>query len=265
MGFLDFIFDPGKEDREQANELYAQSVGNQQNLDAWKKKMMEQRLGLANAMLYGGNTQNPNMATADGVNSAPGVDVKGALPQAQDWEARFFNFLETSPDTAYNSQRGQLERGIKDAEKSLKTSLNNRGLADSTLGMSKLANLGLNRARGLSGLEGERIDRQGQRISQGNQAAQSILDRALNMGNSASGVATSFNTNVPSLINNQAANYANQAANAGSGIGTDLISEASRSMFDKMFPTTVQKQPTSSAGGIGQNVLMKYLTGGIFG
>ena len=262
MGFLDFIFDPGKEDREQANDLYAQSIGSQQNLDAWKRKMMEDRLGLANQFLFGGNAQNPSGMGADGVNSAPGVDVKGALPQAQDWEARFFNFLETSPDTAYNAQRGQMERGLADAEKSLKTSLNNRGLAGSGLGMSKLANLGLNRARGLSGLEGERIERKGANIAQGNQAAQSILDRALNMGNSASGVATNFNTNVPQLLSNQANSFSNAANSAGGGIGQDLIAEGSRQMFDKMFPTN---KPQSQPGGLGQNVLMKYITGGIFG
>ncbi|MBU1109702.1 MAG: hypothetical protein KKB51_23680 [Candidatus Riflebacteria bacterium] len=250
MGFLDFIFDPGKEDREQANDLYAQSVGTQASTEAWKKKMMEDRLAMADSMLTGGDIN--------------GTNVTGALPTAQSWEDKFYSFLETSPDTTYNAQRSTMERGLADAKKSYAANLNQRGLSNSGFGLSKYLNLDVARAKNLSGLEGERIDRKGQTIAQGNQMAQSSLDRALNMGNSASGVATSFNTQVPSLLNQQGNSYANQASSAGSGIGQDLIAQASKNMFDKMFPTTVATPTQSSAGGIGQKAL-SYLTGGIFG
>jgi len=248
MGFLDFIFDPGKKDREQANDLYAQSVGTQASTEAWQKKLMEDRLAMSNSMLTGGNVN--------------GVNVAGALPRAQSWEDQFYSFLEKSPDTTYNAQRGQMERGFADAKKSYAANLNQRGLSGSNFGLSKFLNLDLARAKGLSGLEGERIDRRGQRISQGNQMAQSILDRALNMGNSASGVATNFNAQVPSMLGQQGNYFANQANNAGNGIGQDLIAQASKGMFDKMFPTTVAPPPQSQAGGIGQTLLnlgMKFL------
>ena len=71
------------------------------------------------------------------------------------------------------------------------------------------------------------------------------------MGNSASGMANNFNTRVPYMLQGVGNNYMNQANAAGPGIGQDLISEASRNMFDRMFPTTVATPPQSQARRMG--------------
>ena len=172
MGFFgdvfNAIFDPGKKDREKANDLYSQSVNSQAATEAWKKQLLEDRLDIANKFLFGGDVFSPDQLDDQGnpVEGAQGFEIKGALPQAQGWEARFFDFLEKSPDTTYNAQRSQLEKGTKDAKKAITANLNKRGLSNSVMGAAKLGKLDLNRISGLSKLEGERIDRKGQRIAQ---------------------------------------------------------------------------------------------------
>lgn len=248
MGFLDFIFDPGKKDREQANQTYQQSVNSQiANEQYWKD--------LASKMLYGSG-YDPKTGQ---VNSMPGQG--GAMERAQTWEDRFFNYLDTAPDITYNAQRGTFERSMKEAEKSMKSSLNARGLSNSVLGVSRLGNLMGTRALGLANLEGQRQDRRGQNIQAGTQMASSILDRALNLGK-----AGTFGTQVPQLQQGYANYLSNQANSAGGGIGQSLLAEGTRNMMDNMFAkSTVQQPPAQSAGGIGQNVLMRYITGGLFG
>ena len=265
---IGMVFDPGKSSRDQAQALNEQSLASQQGQEAWQRGLLQDRLDLSNQFLYGGNVQNPAMAGADGVNASPGTDVVGALPQAQDWEARFFNYLEKSPDTTYNAQRGALEKGIKDAQSSVASNLNRRGLSGSALGASQYGNLGLDRARGLSQLEGERIGRQGENIAKGAQLSSSILDRALNMGNAASGMVSNFNTQIPGMLSSQANQAQSQANQAGSGIGGELIAQGAQSAFDRLFPT---KQTTTSngasAGGWGQTLVkgaISGLTGGLF-
>ncbi|HMM60897.1 MAG TPA: hypothetical protein PKC25_12295, partial [Candidatus Rifleibacterium sp.] len=125
-----------------------------------------------------------------------------------------------------------------------------------------------NRASGLSTLEGERIDRKGQRLSQGTELSQSILNRALNMGNTASGAATNFSTSIPNMLTNQAYQNSNIAANSGSSIIGDLAAEAGRNYLSNIFKKTDGQASSGSSGGNGgvlQNVALKYITGGLFG
>lgn len=254
------LTNPGWKEKKKANEQNAAALAAQANTEAWQKKLMQDRLDMANAMLLGGSVVDPTTGNR--------VSVTGALPQAQDWETQFFNYLRSSPDTTYNAQRGQLERGISDAKKSMTSNLNSRGLLGSVLGISKLGDIDFNRARAISGLEGERIDRKGQRLSQGTELSQSILNRALNMGNTASGAATNFNTSIPNMLSNQAYQNSNIAANSGSSIVGDLAAEASRNYLSNIFKKTdgqASSGSSNSGGGVGQNVLLRYITGGFLG
>lgn len=252
---INTVFDPGKKSREDAQRLNEQSLATQQGQEAWQRGLMQDRLDLANQLLYGGNVQNPALAGADGVNSSPGTQVQGALPQSQDWEARFFNFLNTAPDTTYNRQRGALESSMKAAEKGLASQLNRRGLSGTGMGASKYGRLGFERAKAMSDLEGQRIDRKGQNIATGTQLAGTILDRALDMGNQASGMAGRFTSRIPGMLGTQAALAQGQANAAGSGIGGELIAQGAQQVFDRLFPSkTVQAAP-QQAGGLGQTLL----------
>lgn len=246
--FVDKIFDPGKKDREAANATYQSSVAGQAASEKYWKD-------LVNKMLYGNGF---NQETGE-INSQPGQG--GAIERAQTWEDKFFNYLDTAPDLTYNAQRGTFERSIKEAENSMKSNLNARGLSNSVLGVSRLGNLMGTRAQGLASLEGQRQDRRGQNIQAGTSMASSILDRALNLGK-----AGTFGTQVPQLQQGYAGYLSNQANAAGGGIGQDLLAEGTRNIMDNMFrKTTVAAPPAQSAGGIGQNVLMRFVTGGLFG
>lgn len=249
------IFDPGKSSRDEANALSQQALSSQQGQESWQRGLLQDRLGIANNLLFGGNVQKPG-SQVGGVNSAPGTDVTGALPQSQEWENRFFEFLNKAPDTTYNRQRDVLDRSMKEAERYLTSNLNKRGIQNTTLGASQFGSLGLERSKALSDLEGQRIDRQGQNIATGTQLAGGILDRALNMGNNASGMVNNFNTRVPDMLNFQSQNAQSQANAAGNGIGSQLVSQASQNIFDRLFP---QKQMPAnngqSAGGVGQTLL----------
>jgi len=254
---IGMVFDPGKSSRDDAQRLNEQSLQSQQGQEAWRRGLMEDRLNLGNQMLFGGNVQDPNAIGPDGVNSAPGVDVQGALPQAEDWNARFMTFLDKAPDTTYNQQRSTFERSMKDAEASLNTQLNRRGLLDSALGASKFGDVSMNRARGLSALEGERMDRKGQSIATGAQFSNSLLDRALSMGDRASGMAAGFQSNVPNMMSSQA-NQATKPANAADGgIGSQLVAQGAQSVFDRMFPqkATNYSNGSQNAGGVGQSLI----------
>ena len=254
------LTNPGWKEQKKANEQNAAALAAQGNTEAWQKKLMQDRLDMANSMLLGGSIVDPTTGKT--------VSVTGALPQAQDWETQFFSYLKNSPDTTYNAQRGQLERSIVDAKKSMTSNLNSRGLLSSVLGASRLGGIDFNRASALSGLEGERIDRRGQRLSQGTELSQSILNRALNMGNTASGAATNFNTSIPNMLTNQANQNSNIAANSGSSIIGDLAAEAGRNYLSNIFKKTDGQASSGSSGGNGgvlQNVALRYITGGLFG
>ena len=251
---IGMVFDPGKGSRDEAQSLNEQSLAATQGQEAWQRGLMEDRLGISDKLLYGGNMQDPSMAGPDGVNSSPGTDVTGALPQAEDWNARFMDFLDKAPDATYNQQRSTFERSMKDAEASLNTQLNRRGLLNSTLGASKFGDNSMNRARGLSALEGERMDRKGQNIATGAQFSNTLLDQALSMGDRASGMAAGFQSNVPNMLSGQA----NQASNAaGGGIGSQLVARGAQSVFDRMFPQkrTSYSNGSQNAGGVGQGLL----------
>ena len=258
MGFLDFIFDPGKEDRERSNDLYQSSIGNQAALDQWKRDMMMGRSNLAHMMLMG---KSPGQK----VDLGPGVTddtkdrydemgVTGAMPRAQDWTDRFFKFLDTSPDTTYNKQRTSFERGILDTQKSLDSMARRRGISNSGMALGNLRDLSMQRARGLSDLEGMRIDRQGERLSQGTQLANSLLDKILNMGNQSAGMAGGLSTQVPAMQSAFATSLANNAP-SGAGI-QNLIGQAAGSLFDRIFPSNTRTPPQAPpAGGIGQTII----------
>lgn len=248
------LTNPGWKEQKKANEQNAAALAAQGNTEAWQKKLMQDRLDMANAMLLGGSVVDPT--------SGNRVSVTGALPQAQDWESQFFSYLRNSPDTTYNAQRGQLERGISNAKKNMTSNLNSRGLLGSVLGISKLGDIDFNRASALSTLEGERMDRKGQRLSQGTELSQSILNRALNMGNTASGAATNFNTSIPNMLSNQAYQNSNIAANSGSSIIGDLAAEAGRNYLSNIFKKTdgqASSGSSNSGGGVIQNAINTYL------
>jgi len=228
MGFFDSvgdffsdIFTPGARQADEANKLNQQAIANQSGLDAWKQKLIGDRLNMSQSLLTGG-----------GIN---GVPVVGALPTAREWQNKFFNFLNTSPDTTFNAQKSAVARGFTNAENQLAQTAANRGISTSGINLGNIVNLGAQRASAMSDLQGQRVDRQGQRINQGLQFAQSLLDNALNMGNAASGMATGFNTNVPGLMSNYAGNLMNQAntAAASGSIGQQLLTDAFGQIFKK--------------------------------
>lgn len=245
--FFKDVFTPGARQADEANKLQQQAINSTAANEAYWRD-------IANKLLWGEN-RNPETGA---IESKPG-QTTGAMGKAKDWEKRFFDYLETAPDLTYNAQRGQLERGIMDANKALKSNLNSRGLSNSVLGVSKLGNLAGTRALGLADLEGQRQDRKGQNIQAGTSFAGNLLDRALNLTKQGT-----FGTQVPALQSNYAGSLMNQAnsAMAGGSIGQDLLAEAGRTMYDNMFKKTTA--PTNNPI-TGNNVLTRFLSGGIFG
>lgn len=193
-------------------------------------------MGLVDKLLYG-----QNYVEGEGVNSMPGQG--GAMQLSEDWTKRYLDWLQNSPDITYNAQRGALEGNIQASMEQAAKSLGARGVntRDVVSGTANktLANMAGQRAGLLAQLEGDRQDRTGQRLGQGTQLTQGLLDRALNVRSAAAGTALNQQTQIPQMLMNQSAGQNAQAGAFGNLTGTLLDYYAQSRQPTVQVPTTV--------------------------
>lgn len=193
------LFDPGRHERAAA-EYRMQSaeqreLADNQFLRDYFLKMMDERTGIADS-----------------------------------WASDYLNFLRNSPDTAFSAGLSSLNRGLSQQRNDIAQSMSRRGLAGSGVSLDAIAQTGANRARGISALQGQRVDRTGQNIQAG--AAFTGARHADAQG----GWLSTFGKDTGA---SQAyTNYLSQQAQRGGGVG-DLVGHAAKLWLDHKFPIPV--------------------------
>jgi len=197
------LWDPGRESRKQLEGLYNQQMGQQQNL-----------IGQAQ------NTINQN----------------------QGWAAKYLQALQSAPDMAFNQGASALERGIADNESAITKRMAQRGILGSGVDLGALAGSGAARARGLSALQGQKVQ------GQVNNAGQSFnLMSGLNTG-SYNLLNNAYNSGQGVLSNYM--NYLGQDANSPSPMG-QLLGTAAQAYLGNMFPPAGMAMATAGSSGSG--------------
>ena len=194
------LWDPGRESRKQLEGLYNQQMGQQQNL-----------IGQAQGM----NAQN------------------------QGWAAKYLQALQGAPDMAFNQGASALERGIADTESAITKRMAQRGILGSGVDLGALAGSGAARARGLSALQGQRVQGQVNNAGQAFNLMSGVNTDAYNMLNNA------YNSGQGALSSYM--NYLGQDANSPSPVG-QLLSTAGQAYLGSVFPPAGMAMAASGGG-----------------
>jgi hypothetical protein len=217
-----------KKEADTANALNQQAISQSANSDAFKQKLITDRLGLANSLV--GQYQ----------------------PQANEWTNNYLSYLKNSPDLQYNAQRGQMDRGIQDAMNRAPAQAAAMGRSGGGLTNSLLSNLSYNRAGMLGNLEGQRQQNQGQRLGMGTQLLQGLLQNALNLGQSSAGMGITNQSQTPQLINQAATNqlYQSNMTNPIAQVGQNAIGQWLQNWLNPTASSGAKTNMTGSASGI---------------
>ena len=194
----------GYKSSKDANKTQQAAINAQQSAEQQKMAVIRENMDLADQMLNGGGSYG-----------------NGAASQANQWTTDYLNWLKSSPDTTYNSQRGQMEGNIRSSMEQAARMMGQRGLTGGVAN-NLMSGIGMQRAGILSNLEGQRNDRRGQNLAAGSQITQTLMDRALNLRSAATGTAMNFNSQIPMLMQNQAAQQ-QQNAGAWGGLTGSLL------------------------------------------
>ena len=158
------IWDPGREDREKLETLFAEKEAEQ--------KSQQQDL----------------------------VDrSKQAEAQNRAWAEAYLSRLKGAPDTAFNQGLSALERGVADSKTNLANIMARRGIGGSGIDLGALAGTDALRARGISALQGQRVHNQLGSDAQALNVMSGLNSDSFNMLRSAYG----FNNNatLPNYMN----------------------------------------------------------------
>lgn len=207
-------------DQQNAATSYQQQFEQQNRERSWGQQ--DSRLSFLDAWLNGKDVGiSPSAGNPGGNYNFSGL---GALPQAQSQLADYYKFLKEAPDTTYNAQVGGQEAATNAAIRRASDVMGARGMGNSGMYSGMISNILGQNIRNRSALEGERVTRQGENIAKGTQLSQSILDKILNMQNSAYGMSTPASTQVPGMMSQTA------RMKAGMNGGGDALSDAGGSL-----------------------------------
>lgn len=258
----------GKQSSDKQAKVQQQAIGAQQSSDAAKQALFDQQMTLANKFLFGG-TYDQMDESGNLINQ---TQIAGAVPQAQEWQAKFLDWLRTSPDITYNAQRGVLERQIQNSMKAVSGSGVTPFGVQSGLVAKVLGDIGMQRAGMIAGLEGERQDRMGQRLSAGVSLTQDAINRALNMRSGGLGLQANFQSSTPQLLAGMATGYGDQANAYGNMAGSLLNYALASQSYNKAMPASTTKTAAAPAGPAKQafipsaassNPYLSYLLSGV--
>lgn len=136
------LTNPGWKQQEKANSLFEQSIAKKGQNNAFLKNF-------TNKLLYGENGKPGSMETAGS------------------WARDYLAHLKSSPDTAFNAGMASLNKAIQGRKDAVAKSMANRGISGSGIDLGRIAQTEANRARGISALQGEKVDREGANLAAG--------------------------------------------------------------------------------------------------
>lgn len=97
---------------------------------------------------------------------------------ANEWNTKYLNSLANSPDTAFNAGVSELARGIQNQNENIAKAMQNRGISSSGINVAALGSTAADKAKGMSQLQGQRVDRQVANNGIGAEYATGLADRA---------------------------------------------------------------------------------------
>lgn len=97
--------------------------------------------------------------------------------RADEWNAKYLDSLANSPDTAFNAGVAELARGTQNQNENIAKAMQNRGISSSGINVAALGSTAADRARGMSQLQGERVDRRVQNNGLGAEYAQGLANQ----------------------------------------------------------------------------------------
>lgn len=121
------------------------------------------------------------------VNQLTGKTKTPEQQTADDWNTKYLNSLANNSDVAFNAGVSELARGIQTQNENIAKAMQNRGISSSGINVAALGSTAADKARGMSQLQGQRVDRQVNNNAIGAQYAQGLANQNLNnMGTAAS-------------------------------------------------------------------------------
>jgi hypothetical protein len=187
------MWDPGRESRGKLEGLYNEQMGRQ---NAFQQDLINQ--------------------------------TKQTTGQNREWAAEYLRQLKSAPDLAFNQGAAALERGIADTESSVTRRMAQRGILGSGVDLGALVNSGAARARGLSALQGQKVQGQLNTAGQAFNLMSGINSDALNS------LTRAYGFDGGQGILNSYMNYLGQDANAPSPIG-QLVSTAAQAYLGSLI------------------------------
>lgn len=77
---------------------------------------------------------------------------------ADQWNSKYLSLLGNSPDIAFNEGLSQLNRGFQNQKDAVANEMQKRGIAGSGIALNKIAGTEADKARAMSGLQGQRVN-----------------------------------------------------------------------------------------------------------
>lgn len=211
--------------------------------------------------------------------------------RADEWNNKYLDSLANSPDTAFNAGVAELARGTQNQNEKIAKTMQNRGISSSGINIAALGSTAADRARGMSQLQGERVDRRVQNNGLGAEYAQGLVnqqkqdyglatnlagakaDKGVNDIMQALNISNNWNQQAwnnlmgilsgkTSLINNQAgANYAQGLNDLAAGYNAQAAGQSNLvgNIIGKAATSTAGKQLVSKAGTAALGGIQKIL------
>lgn len=96
---------------------------------------------------------------------------------ADEWNSKYLSSLANSGDVAFNAGVSELAKGMQLQNENIAKAMQNRGISSSGLNLAALGSTAADQARGVSQLQGQRVDRQNANNLAGAQFAQGLADK----------------------------------------------------------------------------------------
>ena len=185
-----------------------------------------------------------------------GKNKSAEQQKADEWGDQYLSLLQNSPDTAFNAGVARLTRSIQDSKNIINNEAAKRGITGSGVALSKLGGTEGDRARGMSALQGQRVNDKLNATGAAVDFTQKRADRVANNNASAVDLANNLYTNkLNNLANaaNTANSYNQQNINnimnmlSGKGNSYQMTGNASSNLAG------AQSQAASNQLGIAQN------------
>ena len=205
--------------------------------------------------------------TGNLIKNLTGENKTAEQKQADNWNQQYLNLLQNSPDTAFNQGLSTVNRSTQDQKNAVSKQMANRGISGSGIALNQIAGTEANRARQISALQGEKVDRQlnntatganyanalSQQQLQNTSAAQQLQQNLASQKQSnlenAGVYANNYNQQLLTNIMNMLGNKTNLVNNTGAAsLATNALSGAANSAAQNAANSAAGANALISAG-----------------